>query len=212
MKTRINKQFKIKFNGCENVENHFSQAGQDVFVLSCLNGKKNGTFLDLGSNDAEWINNTILLESQFGWRGISIDINPSFASSYEKRISKFLAQDCTKLNWNEILNNYTSDHIDYLSLDLEPASVTYNCLTSIPLNKIEFSIITYEHDSYRFGQEYVESSRKLIESFGYKRICSDVMNGNNPYEDWYYNPKFVSYKDIKTLETTNKEWSDIIFQ
>jgi hypothetical protein len=204
--------FKIKFNGCDLVSKNYSQSSQDIFVLSCLNGKRNGTFLDLGSNHSVLINNTYLLEDSFGWSGVSIDIDNSHAPSYsEHRKTKFLNLDCTNLDFNEISNYYDSNHIDYLSVDLEPASITLKCLYKIPFDKLEFSIITYEHDSYRFGDVYKLKSREFIESFGYKRICSNVSDQGNPYEDWYYNPKYISYSDIKELESENQQWSDILY-
>jgi len=211
MKKQIEKPLRLKFDECERLENYYSQAGQDVFVLSCLNGKQNGTFLDLGSNDAEWINNTILLERYYGWKGLSLDIDQSFASSYQSRITPFLNRDCTNLDFDEIKKHYNTTHIDYLSLDLEPASVTYECLKTIPFDVLEFSLITYEHDSYRFGEEYKTLSQDLLQSYGYKIICNNVSNGYNIYEDWYYNPKHVNYEDIKMLERSNQEWTTILF-
>lgn len=51
-----------------------SQAGQDLFVVSMLQGKKNGTFLEIGSADLKLGNNTYLLEKTFGWSGYGIDL------------------------------------------------------------------------------------------------------------------------------------------
>lgn len=202
---------KIKFNQHEIVPVSNSQASQDIFVLSCLNGKRNGTFLDLGANDYKYINNTYILETLFDWTGVSVDIEPDHLSGYSSRKTPFLVFDCTKLDFNDIKNRYETNHIDYLSLDLEPASVTYECLSKIPFNEIEFSVITYEHDCYRFGDEHKILSRNLLESYGYKRICSNVSNQNQPYEDWYYNPKYVDYDSIKLLECENMEWSKILY-
>jgi hypothetical protein len=202
---------KIKFNQNEIISKSNSESSQDIFVLSCLNGKRNGTFLDLGSNDAKRINNTYILETLFDWTGVSIDIDSSHSNSYSSRKTPFLSLDCTKLDFSDIKSRYETNHIDYLSLDLEPASVTFECLTKIPFNEIEFSVITYEHDSYRFGDEYKILSRNLLESYGYKRICSNVSNQNYYYEDWYYNPKYVDYDSIKPLESENMEWSKILY-
>ena len=94
--------FKIKFNQCDIVTKSNSQASQDIFVLSCLNGKRNGTFLDLGSNDAQLINNTYILETLFDWTGISIDIDSNHINSYSSRKTPFLNLDCTKLDFDEI--------------------------------------------------------------------------------------------------------------
>lgn len=209
----MKKKLKINFNGYDKLKRNYSQASQDIFVLSCLGGKRNGTFLDLGCNEPKHINNTFLLETEFGWRGTSIDIEKKYTDLYENfRTCNVLTEDCTKLNYEKIMALYESNHIDYLSLDLEPASITYECLKSIPLDKIEFSVITYEHDYYRFGDTYRSLSREILESFGYKRICSDVQDGGFSYEDWYYNPKYVSYENIKLIESNNKSWEDCLYE
>lgn len=206
----MNNKYRLDFEGSSLITNTNSQSGQDVFVLSCLDGKRDGTFLDLGSNDAVKINNTYLLEEQFGWTGVSIDIDPAHAASYVQRSTPFLIQDCVTLNYDDIKSRYSKKHIDYLSLDLEPASITFECLKNIP-SDLEFSVITYEHDSYRFGNTYRDASRAILEAAGYVRVCSDVKNNGSPYEDWYFNPKYINPARIETLVSQDKEWSDIIF-
>ena len=53
--------FKFKFSGLENIEQIYSQCYQDLFVLSCLNGKTNGTYLEIGAGRPFYGNNTALL-------------------------------------------------------------------------------------------------------------------------------------------------------
>jgi hypothetical protein len=50
-----------------------SQAGQDLFVVGILQGKRNGTFLEIGSGHPIDISNTWLLELFFNFTGDSID-------------------------------------------------------------------------------------------------------------------------------------------
>jgi hypothetical protein len=205
-------KLKIKFEGHELIENNYSQAAQDLFVLMCLKGKRNGSFLDLGCNEPIHINNTYLLESKFGWTGISMDIDPSFVVRHkDKRTSKAIVQDATKINFDEVMKHYNSKHIDYLSLDLEPASVTLECLSSIPFDKIEFSVVTYEHDSYRFGDHCRNVSRNIFEKAGYKIIASDVCSNGCIYEDWYYNPKYVNFEDINLMTSDKADWASIVY-
>ncbi len=207
----MSKNYKINFKKSDLLKNNNSQSGQDIFVLSCLDGKENGTYLDLGSNDAININNTYILETAYGWTGISIDIDPIHEPSYKERKTPFLLQDCTTLDFNTLRGYYDGKHIDYLSLDLEPASVTLKCLENIPLDSLEFSIITYEHDSYRFGSVYRDASRNIFDSFGYIRICSDVNSNGCAYEDWYYNPKYVDPKKIEKFSSEGQDWSTILY-
>lgn len=47
-----------------------SQLRQDLFVLSQLNFKENGYFVEFGATNGIELSNTYLLEKEFGWRGI----------------------------------------------------------------------------------------------------------------------------------------------
>ena len=60
-----------------------SQSGQDKFILSVLKNKKNGYFLEIGSNDPILINNTYILEKDYNWKGIMVEYDGSFQNSYE---------------------------------------------------------------------------------------------------------------------------------
>jgi hypothetical protein len=215
------KKFKLKFEDKQMSYMNSSQAGQDIFTLSCLNGKKKGTFLDLGCGDPKIINNTYLLEKRFNWNGVSIDIDADCISKYaNNRKCIALQEDCTKLDFNKIKTYYSSNHIDYLSLDLEPAEITLNCLKTIPFDELEFSVITFEHDFYRFGPNIREESRNILEKYGYIRLCSDVSvhvinNGvfldNLIFEDWWINPKFVDYERVRILESDGLKWDKIVY-
>lgn len=48
----------------------YSQIHQDHWVLSRLNGKQNGYFVDFGASDGINFSNSYLLEKAFGWNGI----------------------------------------------------------------------------------------------------------------------------------------------
>lgn len=47
-----------------------AQLRQDLFVLACLDFKRNGYFVEFGATDGVTLSNTYLLERSFGWRGI----------------------------------------------------------------------------------------------------------------------------------------------
>lgn len=55
-----------------------SQVGQDKTVIDILNGKRDGFFVDLASNDAVELSNTLTLEQAYGWRGLCIEPNPQY--------------------------------------------------------------------------------------------------------------------------------------
>ena len=68
----------------EKVERNFSESYQDMFILSMLNGKRNGTYLEIGAGNSFYGNNTALLETQFDWTGVSLDIEESFVEGFTK--------------------------------------------------------------------------------------------------------------------------------
>lgn len=70
-----------------------SQAGQDYWVYGeVFNEKKNGFFLDIGSHDGVYINNTFLLEKRYNWDGICIEANPDTFQLLESN------RDCKCIN------------------------------------------------------------------------------------------------------------------
>ena len=186
---------------------NYSQAYQDLFVLECLNNKRNGTFLDLGCNDPILISNTYLLEIEYGWNGIGVDIEQSLIDKYHSvRRCKTVCADCTKLDFEGLLKDYTN--IDYLSLDIDPMTLT--CLAALPLHKKKFAVVTYEHDFYSVGEPYRKQSREIFKAHGYHMVCSDVMGHGLPYEDWYIHPDLVDVASVAHLQCADQECSDIV--
>ena len=175
-----------------------------------LDGKRDGVFLDLGCNEPIQINNTYLLESSFGWTGLSVDIEPSFFYLYVFRRSETLIADCTKLDWDKVVE-LLGTSIDYLSLDLEPPAVTLECLKTIPFERVEFSVITFEHDAYRAGDTVRTPSRRIFEENGYVRVCSNVNVNGYVFEDWYCNPKRVDADRMQSMIADDQEWINVVF-
>ncbi len=206
-----NRKLRAPFAGSESIERHYSQAGQDLFVASLLNGKRNGVFLDLGCNAPIEINNTYLLESEFDWNGLSVDIDNRHFPLYVFRRSKIFSADCTRLDWEEVIETLGTSSIDYLSLDLEPPEATLQCLRSIPFDRITFSAISFEHDAYRAGDTVRVPSREILADAGYTRICSDVRLNGLVFEDWYCDPVVVDGGRLETLKSRDEEWGEIIF-
>jgi len=202
-------KLKLDFNGSETTNEFFSQAGQDVFVISVLDGKRNGKFLDIGASDPKIINNTLLLEKNFGWTGVQIEIDEQLANKCKsERTSKVICEDATKVDYDALFLEL--DEIDYMSLDID-GNPTLEVLMKLPLDKHRIKVITFEHDSYRVGNEIRDKSREIFDSFGYIRICGDVANENNIYEDWYISGEYFDLERINTLKCDNKNWNDILF-
>ena len=158
-----------------------SQAGQDRFVWKLLGDRLPRTFLDIGCSHPVEINNTYALE-QMGWTGWLVDMDDVSKLCAEHRTAKFIHGDSTKADWS-FLHGLS---VDYLSLDVDAASLT--TLKRIPFDKVDFRVITIEHDRYRFGEQVANEMRKHLASFGYILVCKDVLHDGQPFEDWWVSP------------------------
>lgn len=203
---------KFEFDNMEIINENNSQALQDMFVLAALNGKKEGTFLEIGAHDPVNVSNTFLLESAFNWSGISIDIL-DLANRFSIRPrTKFICHNAITLNYSEVLRNtIEGNRIDYLSLDIEPNYNTLECLKNLPLNDYRFSVITYETDFYdpsqskELNENVRKESRDILESFGYVLVNGNVSNldDEHPFEDWWLDSKFFSEEQINKFKREN---------
>jgi len=210
---------RFKFKNSEKIERNNSQVFQDIFVLSMLNGKENGTFLEIGGARPFHLNNTALLESQFGWKGVSIEFNESFANEYKENrpSTKVLCENALNIDYNKLLSeNYNELVIDYLQLDIEPARNTYDCMLKIPFDKYKFAVITYEHDFYiDRTQSYREKSRKFLQEKGYVLVVNDISpDGRSNFEDWWIYPDLIDKNILNTMTLVNdktKHIEDYIF-
>ena len=195
----------IKFN---------SELGQDKFVLNILNFKKNGYFIELGSNHPIKFNNTYLLEKKYNWKGIMVEYEDTYLDLYKiyRKNSLHIISDATKINYEKVFqDNNIPTEIDYLQIDLEPKNEsTINTLKIFDetiFSNYKFAVVTFEHDVFRnFCVDTRNKSREIFKKHNYELIFSDVNNKHNPIEDWYIHPDLVDiehvYK-IKNLNTVN---------
>ena len=190
---------KVKFKDSIKIKNNYSQCYQDMFVLTMLNGKKDGLFLEIGCGDPFYGNNTALLEKEFGWNGISIDIVKETIDKFSsERKSKTICADALKIDYSSILE---SSVYDYLQIDCDPPLISYNTLLKIPFDTHKFAVITFEHDYYHDQDSGIrEKSRKYLESFGYKMIVNDIAPDKfSNYEDWWVHPDLVDERIINKM-------------
>ena len=170
-----------------------SKECQDYFVLSVLDNKMCGTYLEVGGAWPINDNNTYLLESKYAWRGVSIEYDGSYASQWVGvRNNPCIQEDATKIDYTKLLEELSlGTHIDYLQLDIDPYDGTFEVLNKIDFNTLSFSVITYEHDLSSGGTNEREKSRKILSDYGYTRVISDVMHKDIIFEDWYINERYM---------------------
>ena len=173
--------------------------------------------LEIGAGNSFYGNNTALLEQQFNWTGVSLDIDEGFVNAHtQERKNPCLLKDATKINYEIFLSEMGfSNEIDYLQLDCDPPEVTYKILLTIPFETHKFAVITYEHDYYcDETKSFQEKSRKYLESYGYVRIVNNISpDGERSYEDWWVHPDLIDNTIINkmlNIDETIKKAEDYI--
>ena len=212
-KTKHDK-LKFKFKGSENIEKNYSQAFQDLFILAATNGKRNGLYLEIGAQQPFKQNNTALLETQYDWDGISIEIIPDLCAQFAReRNNQIICEDATKIDYVKLLDKFDKGtDFDYLQLDVEPSKTTFECLLAIPFEKYRFGIITYEHDHYvDMTGSYRDKSRRYLKMMGYELLVANVSpNDNSPFEDWWYHPELIDSQIVEKMKCVSDETVNVV--
>jgi hypothetical protein len=196
---------------------YLGQAQQDKFVLNILKEKKNGYFLEIGSNHPININNTYLLETKYDWKGIMVEYDESFLDLYKihRPNSIHIINDATKVDYKNIFEiNNMPNEMDYLQIDLEVSNrstlTTLEVLDSQIFDTYKFATITFEHDIYTGNAfDTREKSREIFNKRGYVCVFEDINNKSIvfPYEDWYVHPDLVDMNYINNLIENNKKYN-----
>ena len=202
-------RLRHQFSESEKIDTNWSQSMQDMFVLSMLDGKRNGVYVEIGADKPKIINNSYLLEKKFGWRGVSFELDNEKVEFFnQRRRNRCICTDATIFDYKSLFQerNYPKQ-IDYLSLDIDPSDATFESLKKLPLDDYRFSVITYEHENYRtIDDVWQKESIKIFEKYGYELIIKNVANMGNPYEDWWVDPKVVDRAIIDKFSKTDS-WS-----
>jgi hypothetical protein len=198
---------RVQFDGIETIKKNFAQSYQDMFVLSATNGKQKGRYLEIGCAEPFKNNNTALLETEFGWTGISVDINQVVVDEFKaERNNLVYCLDATKIDYLKFLNDqgFTGD-FDYLQIDCDPPEYSFDILKRIPFDHYRFATITFEHDYY-VDQTIRDQSRKFLQSKGYVLTAGDIAyNRIHSYEDWWIHPELIDINIQKQLQETTTD-------
>ena len=158
-----------------------SQLRQDLFVLSQLDFRQNGYFVEFGATNGLELSNTYLLEKRFGWKGILAEPALCWREALRHNRSAHIENDCVwkvsgaSLTFNEVsaaefstITNYSgSDHhkatrqtgktYNVHTISLNDLLVKYDAprhmdYLSIDTEGSEFEILnSLDFDKYSFG-------------------------------------------------------------
>jgi len=213
---------------------YLGQAQQDKFILHALQHKKNGYFVEIGSNHPIHTNNTYVLESKYDWKGVMVEFNPVYLPLYKQHRpnSIHLINDASQIDYKSVFeSNNMPLALDYLQIDLEEANgstiTTLQNLDKHVFDTYTFATVTFEHDIYHSNRHNTRQvSREIFLRRGYVLVFQDINDGiQYPFEDWYVHPTLVDMGYIQELIRNNESgyvsrnvtgktinWRDIQYQ
>lgn len=213
-------KLKRQFSGIENVTQSYSQIGQDIFVLSVLNGKRNGRYVEIGAYHPTEISNTYVLETFYNYTGVSLDINKQAIDYFNQhRKNKAVYQDAITADYGVLFESLGFDDtkiIDYASVDCEPPSNTFKALKQLVNSGYKFRVITFEHDTYQDSTKSIkQESRALLKDLGYKLVVGGLLGQPTSYdtEDWYVHWDLIDKERIYNFLSIrdNIYWKDYLY-
>ncbi len=181
-----------------------SLESQEPFVINVLKQKKNGYYVEVGANHPFIANNTSLLEKEFDWTGVGIEIESLFVEEYNKsRKNQCVQADALTFNYRDYFEKHNfPKQIDYLQIDVDdtPRHANLLALIQLPLSEYRFSVITFEHG---VGTDYTleemrKAQRLILSSHGYKLVVQGID------EDWWIDPRAVPGENYWSMFTVGK--------
>ena len=175
----------------------YSQAGQDLFAYELFG--PNGTYIDIGAGDPIRGNNCYLLETNYNWRGFSVDFGDSNEDIRQNLKSRWLKHperknmiywsDAITFNYMQGINENNLDkNIDFLSCDIDPQEKTLMALKKVILDGIKPKLICFETDFYREKKNYSLLAYNFLEPYNYKIGVKNVYSNlkkNKIFETWF---------------------------
>jgi hypothetical protein len=177
----------------------YSQVGQDQFAIDMLKGKNDGVYVEIGAYHSIDISNTYMLEKDYGWSGVSFEIVQDRVNEFNlNRVNKCYQADATSFDYESLFDRLNlPKQIDYLQVDIEPATNSLEALLALPLEKYRFSTITFEHDLYADpnNMSIKDKQKEVLFGLGYVLYKENVTEPHYglPFEDWWIDPRVVSY-------------------
>jgi hypothetical protein len=154
----------------------------EQLVLTLLEGKKDGYFVEIGAFHSKDHSTTYNLEKSYGWKGLAVEMIPSRAEEYNQNRNAYcMTDDGSKADYRKyFVDSDWPEQLDFLSIDVDfsPEFIALQTLINIPLSTYRFNVIMFEHSSMMSTRNKLirEISEHILESYGYTRIIDDPMD------------------------------------
>lgn len=178
---------------------------QENFLINILKEKRGGHYVELGAFHSSLGSNTYRLEKEYGWKGVSFEIDEERRGEFNLNRDNPCMGDALNFNYTSYFeeNNFPKQ-IDYLQVDIDagydkngrPAGNHYTSLhglIAVPLNIYRFTIITFEHDTNMYWRNSAmrDAQREILDSLGYSIIVKTES------EDWWVDPNVLPLEEYR---------------
>lgn len=142
---------EVVANNGGRVKNLKSQIWQDFFVLHTLQWKKMVFFVEFGATNGCDLNNTYLLEKDFGWKGILAEPEKIWHEYLRSNGSISIDHDCVWRESGKVIDFMAPSEAEYSTLscfthqDIHPA--THNKASIFPVNTVSLVDLLKRHNS-----------------------------------------------------------------
>ncbi|MGV1776530.1 FkbM family methyltransferase [Agrobacterium fabrum] len=152
------------------IESTDTQFYQDIFCLLLSGGKRNGYFVEFGACDGLAINNTILLEQRFGWKGILAEPATTWHEALFKNRTAIIDTRCVWSKSNEVLSFTETEDALESSVILEDEQQSR---ASYSVNTISLEDLLLEHKAPSvidyLSMDVEGSEAVILESFPFSK-------------------------------------------
>lgn len=187
--------------------NNFLYRGQSAaesFALEMSNYKENGFYVELGAFHSKDQSNTFYLETDFKWKGLSLEINENRRNEFIKNRKNPCFGDALKIDYmSEFKKLNFPERIDFLQIDIDQeyhdngkpkgsGAEPLLGLITLPLTHYRFNVIVFEHDmvNYYKNESVRDAQREILNALDYRLVIRDV------HEDWWIDPVFISREKV----------------
>jgi hypothetical protein len=179
--------------------NPFSSSEQENFVIAMTQLKQGGHYVELGAFDSHAGSNTRVLEEEFGWEGVSFEIDDERKAQFTSNRKNACYGDALSFDYNAYFKLHEwPTQLDFLQVDIDsgydqamrPEGSAYTSLLgliALPLTLYRFSVITFEHDTnmYFRNQSIRDAQREILDALGYTLVVRTI------HEDWWVDPTVI---------------------